>query len=68
MFISFDMIQTDRHRMPTYTALMHMHRAVNTILWEQTQRYVSHIFLFREKLRRKNLLLLCCYFVSLSDN
>jgi len=40
MFIRFDMIherdrrtngQTDRHRMPTYTALMHMHRAVKIV-------------------------------------
>ena len=36
MFICFDMIherdrRTDRHRMPTYTVLMHMDRAVKMI-------------------------------------
>ena len=36
-FIRFDMIyerdrRTDKHRMPTYTALMHMHRAIKTAL------------------------------------
>ena len=38
MFIRFDMIherdrRTDRHRMPTYAALMHMHRAIKTALY-----------------------------------
>jgi len=41
IFIRFDMIherdrrtdrQTDRHRVPAYTALMHMHRAVKTLI------------------------------------
>jgi len=36
--------QTDRHRMPTYTALVHMHRAVKTVKFQTTCKRVLRTY------------------------
>ena len=47
--------QTDRHRMPTYTALVHMHRAVKTVKFQTTCKRVLRTYCNKHNMYEKSL-------------